>query len=121
MVSDLSPGSPSMYVFPDASPPQWGTWIASPAHTSTSDGLSPPSSPHTLYSATFDDVDFPEAYSPVCYDPGDDDDDDDCNWHSDHDGDDDDDDDDDDIEAHILSGSMNEDKNNEHVSICITF
>jgi len=117
MVSDWSPGSPSMYVFPDASPPQRGTWIASPAHTSTSDGLSPPSSPHTLYSTTFDDVDFPEAYSPVCYDPGDDDDD--CDWHSDHDGDDDDDDDDD--EAYILSRDMSEDKNSEHVSIIIIF
>ena len=91
-----------MYVFPDASPPQRGTWIASPAHTSTSDGLSPPSSPHALYSTTFDDVDFPEAYSPVCYDPGDDD-------------------DDYDDEAYILSRDMSEDKNIEHVSICIIF
>ena len=107
-----------MYVSPDASPPQRGTWIASPSHTSTSDGLSPPSSPHTLYLTTFDDVDCPEAYSPVCYDPGDDDDDDDCDWHSDHDGDDDDDDDD---EAYILSQDMHEDKNSEHVSIRIIF
>jgi hypothetical protein len=59
-------------------------------------------------------VDFPEAYSPVCYDPGDDDDD--CDWHSDHDGD----DDDDDEEAYILSRDMSEDRNSEHVSICIT-
>ena len=84
--------------------------IASPAHTSTSDGLSPPSSPHTVHSKTFDDVDFPEAYFPVCYDSGDNDDD----WHNDHDGDGDDDYD-------ILSRHMSEDKNNEHVSICIIF
>jgi len=101
-----------MYAFPDASPPHWGTWIASPAHTSTSDGLSPPSSPHTIYSTTFDEVDFPEAYSPVCYDPGDDDDD--CDWHSDHDGDDDDDD-----EAYSLSRDMSKDKSSEQVSISI--
>jgi hypothetical protein len=102
-----------MYVFPDASPSQRGTWIASPAHTSTSDGLSPPSSPHTLYSTTFDDVDFPEAYSPVCYDPGNHDED----WNSNHDGDSDDDND----EAYNPSWDMSEDKNNEHVSICIIF
>lgn len=108
-----------MYIFPDASPPKWGTRIASRAHTSTSDGLSPPSSPHALYSTTFDDEDFPEAYSPVCYDPGDNnDDDDDCDWHSDHDGDDYDDDED---ETYILSRDMIEDKNSEHVSIFIIF
>jgi hypothetical protein len=102
-----------MYSSPDASPPQRGTWIASPSHTTTSDGLSPPSSPHTLYSTTFDDLDCPEAYSPVCYDPGDDDDDDDdddCDWNSDHDGDD---------EAYILSRDVCEDKNSEQVSTCI--
>jgi hypothetical protein len=59
-------------------------------------------------------VDFPKSYSPVCYVSGDDEYD--CDWHSDHDGDDDDDD-----EAYILSRDMNEDKNSEHVSICIIF
>jgi len=100
-----------MLVLPDASSPRRGTWLTSPAHTSTSDGLSPPSSPHTLYSTTFGDVDFPEAYSPVCYDP---DDDDDCDWHSDHDGNDDDDD-----EVCFLSWDKSEDKNSEHVSNCV--
>jgi hypothetical protein len=113
MVGDWSPGSPnSIYFSPDASPPQRGTWIASPSHTSTSDGLSPPSSPHALYATTFDDVDCPEAYSPVCYDlDDDDDDDDDCDWHSDND------DYDDDDEASILSRDIHEDKHCEHVSI----
>lgn len=111
MVGDWSPGSPSsIYISPDASPPQRWTWTASPSHTSTSDGLSPPSSPHPLYSTNFDDVDFPEAYSPVCYDPGDDDD---CDWQSDHD----DEDDGDDDEICVLSRDVREDKNSEHVSV----
>jgi hypothetical protein len=117
-----------MYVSPDASPSQRGTWIASPSHTSTSDGLSPPSSPHALYATTFDHVDCPEAYSPVCYDLGDDEDD--CDWHSDHDdggggGDDDFDYDYFDEEeeekeeeaAYIQSRDIREDKHSEHVSI----
>lgn len=127
MVGDWSPASPSsMYVSPDASPSQRGTWIASPSHTSTSDGLSPPSSPHALYATTFDHVDCPEAYSPVCYDLGDDEDD--CDWHSDHDdggggGDDDFDYDYFDEEeeekeeeaAYIQSRDIREDKHSEHV------
>jgi hypothetical protein len=79
---------------------------ASPSHTSTSDGLSPPSSPTPLFSQVFDDVEFPEAYSPICYDMVDDDDDDGGN-------------DDEDKEAAVCvpSPGTTEDKDSEHVSI----
>lgn len=100
-----------MCISPSTSP-HCRIWAASPSHTSTSDGLSPPSSPPPLYSEVFDDADCPEAYSPICYDAGDDDDDE--SYHDDDDGD----DDDKDEEApYVLSQDTSEDKGSEHVSI----
>jgi hypothetical protein len=61
----------------------------------------------------FDDTDCPEAYSPICYDPGDDDE------ENDHEEEEDNDDGNDDDEACILSRVPSEDKNSEHVSILI--
>jgi hypothetical protein len=104
-----------MCISPGTSPPHCRIWAASPSHTSTSDGLSPPSTPPPLYSAVFDDVDFPEAYSPICCDAGDDDDDNNDDRESYHD--DDDDDDKDEEAAYVLSRDTSKDKDTENVSI----
>ncbi|XP_021941760.1 armadillo repeat-containing protein 5 [Zootermopsis nevadensis] len=117
---DWSPGSPSSMCFsPDASPPQWRKQAACPSVGSASDGLSPPSSPPTSYSEVFEDVDYPEAYSPICCDPGDVDD----NGENEHEPrpreeeEDDDDDDDDELAACFVSGDTSEDRNSEHVAL----
>jgi hypothetical protein len=111
-----------MCISSGTSPSHCRIWAASPSHTSTSDGLSPPSSPPPLYSEVYDDADCPEAYSPICYDAGDDDDDDDDDRESYRDDDDDDDDDGKDEEApYVLSQDTSEDKDSEHVSICDVF
>lgn len=100
-----------MCVSPGTSPPHCRLWAASPSHTSTSDGLSPPSSPPPLYSEVFDDLDCPEAYSPICYDAGDDDD------HYDKESYHDDDDDKDEEAAYVLSQDASKYTDSERVSI----
>jgi hypothetical protein len=97
---------------PDGSPLQRGIQTASPSLGSTSDGFSPPSSPPPLYSEVFDDVDYPEAYSPICYDPGEDED----SRENEHE-----DDVEEDEEASTVSWDTSEDKNSEHVSILNIF
>jgi hypothetical protein len=94
---------------PDASPLQQRIWTASPSLGSASDGLSPPSSPPALYSEVFDDVDYPEAYSPICYDPDDDD-----TGENEHECDVE--EEDEEEEACIISCDTSEDKTSEHVS-----
>jgi hypothetical protein len=110
-----------MCISSGTSPSHCRIWAASPSHSSTSDGLSPPSFPPPLYSEVYEDEDYPEAHSPNFYDDDreshrvDDDDDDDRESH--HVDDDDDDDNKDEEAPYVLSQDTSEDKDSEHVSI----